>query len=253
MDTEPVEHPVTPPDAPDPGRFAAAIAAIDSANAQDPNQLTHGGATLPKELFHAQLMTAWVQRLDPAASEAAHLAARAHHFRRWTRPRSDFPDGRAGYLRWRTAAKKAHADEVAALLVEHGYDAATVERVGRIVRKEGLGRDHEVQVNEDARCLVFLTTQLDAVTDQLGDDHMVEVLRRTLPKMSAEGVAAAAALDLGPRGRAVLAAAVAAPAAAQDGPAAAQDGPAAAQDGPVAAQDGPSPTLGGPSRPEGAP
>lgn len=239
MEPEPVEHPGTPPDASDADRFASAIAAIDSANAQDPNQLTHGGTTLPKELFHARLMTAWVQRLDPGASEAAHLAARAHHFRRWTRPRSDFPDGRAGYLRWRTAAKRAHADEVAALLVDHGYDAATVERVGRIVRKEGLGHDHEVQVDEDARCLVFLTTQLDAVTDQLGEDHMVEVLRRTLPKMSAEGVAAAATLDLGPRGRAVLAAAVAAPSVPP------QD--------PSAAHDGPSPTLGGPNRTEGAP
>lgn len=194
-----------PSDTDDPERFARAIEAIDDANREDPNRMVHDGLAMPKELLHAQLMTAWLVELDPGAGEAAHLAARAHHFRRWTRPRSDHPEGRAGYLRWRAAAKRAQADEVGDLLAGVGYDEPTAQRVGQIVRKEGLGSDPVVQTHEDALCLVFLTTQLHDVTEQLGADHMVEVLRRTLPKMSPAAVGRAAALDLGEQGAALLA------------------------------------------------
>ena len=194
-----------PRDAADPERFARAVHAIDAANAHDPTQMTHLGVTLPKELLHSQLMTRWLVRLDADAGELAHLAARAHHFRRWTRPRSDYPDGRAGYLRWRAAAKRAHADEVGELLAAEGYDQDQVERVGSIIRKEGLGVDPVVQTHEDAVCLVFLDTQLVDVADKVGDDQMVEILARTIPKMSPRGVAAATGLDLGERGAGLLA------------------------------------------------
>ena len=193
-----------PHDASDPVRFARAIDAIDAANAEDPTPMSHGGITLPKELLHGRLMTAWLERLDPGAGEPAHLAARAHHYRRWTRPRTEYPEGRAGYLRWRAAAKRRHADEVGALLLAQGYDAALVDRVGAIIRKEGLGTDPVVQVHEDALCLVFLETQLVDVADKVGDEQMVDILRRTIPKMSAAGLAAAGTLDLGPRGADLL-------------------------------------------------
>jgi hypothetical protein len=120
-------------------------------------------------------------------------------------PRSSYPEGRAGYLRWRRDAKERHAVEVAALLVEAGYDGAVVERVQALVRKERLAAgDHDAQVHEDAACLVFLETQLDPVAEQLGDERTVEVLRKTARKMSPAGLAAAGGLDLSVRGRSLL-------------------------------------------------
>jgi hypothetical protein len=205
--------PPTPSDVEDDERFRAAIAAIDEANAQDPVVLRHDGADHPKELLHAQLMTRWLTRLDPAAGESAHLAARAHHFRRWTRPRDDYPAGRAGYLRWRAAAKRHHAEEVGALLERLGYPGSTIDRVGQIIRKEGLGSDPVVQTHEDALCLVFLDTQLGPVTDKVGEDDMVRILERTLPKLSPSGIDAALQLDLGDRGASMLARAAASVAA----------------------------------------
>jgi hypothetical protein len=195
-------------------RFDAAIAAIDAANADDPNTSTVGGDTGPKELVHARMMTEWLERLDPEADELQHLAARGHHLRRWTSPRSAYPEGRAGYLRWRTAARRRHAEEMAALLRDAGYDDVEIERVAAIVRKDGLGRegagDPAIQVHEDALCLVFLQTQLVDVADQLGDAETVEVLVKTMRKMSPRGIAAAAALDLDERGQRLLSDAVAA-------------------------------------------
>jgi Domain of unknown function (DUF4202) len=190
-------------------RFLQAIAAIDAANADDPITIEVRGAVRPKELAHAELMTEWLARLDPDADEAQRLAARAHHLRRWTLPRSSYPEGRAAYLRWRTALKKQHAEEVAGILADVGYDAATIERVQRIIRKEGLGSDPAVQTHEDALCLVFLETQLAATVDDLGDDKMLDVIRKTALKMSDGALGLVADLPLRSHDRALIAEALA--------------------------------------------
>jgi hypothetical protein len=179
-------------------RLARAIAAIDAVNADDPETLEVRGEVRPKEQAHAELMTEWVSRLDPDATDAQLVAARAHHLRRWSIPRDSYPEGRGGYLRWRTALKKQHAEEVAAILEGVGYPPGVIERVQHIVRKDDLENDPMVQTHEDALCLVFLETQLlDLARDQ-GDDKTVDIIRKTVLKMSEQGIAAALALDLPP-------------------------------------------------------
>jgi hypothetical protein len=192
-------------------RFVRAIAAIDAVNADDPNVLVVDGVARPKEQAHAKLMTAWVQRLDPHASEAQLLAARAHHLRRWSSPRSDFPDGRAGYLRWRTALKAQHAEEVGAILDASGYGPDVIDQVQRIIRKEHLASDPATQTHEDALCLTFLQTQFVELGGRLGEDKTVGVVRKTLAKMSDRGRAEALALTLGPDERHLVERALARP------------------------------------------
>ena len=143
-------------------------------------------------------MTAWVLRLDPDADAVQLLAARAHHLRRWAIARGEYPDGRAGYLRWRTALKRMHAEDVAAVLADADYDQRTISRVQAIVRKDGLASDPVVQTHEDALCLVFLTTQFDDFIERLGADKTVDVVRKTVAKMSDRGRAEALALPLSP-------------------------------------------------------
>ena len=190
-------------------RYARAVAAIDAVNAADPVRLVVGGEERAKELVHADAVERWVRHLDPDATEAQLLAARAHHLRRWAVPRTDYPEGRAGYLRWRTDHKRRQAAEVAEILTGCGYDQATVDRVAELVAKKGLGRDPQVQVHEDALCLTFLEFQFDEVGDQLGFDHVVEVVRKTARKMSPAGLAATSEIAFSDQGQAVLAAALA--------------------------------------------
>jgi hypothetical protein len=198
--------------APTPDRLTAALAAIDAANADDPHTILVNGLEQPKELAHAVMMTRWVRRLSPDCSDAQLVAARAHHLRRWTIPRDDYPRDRAGYLRWRSALRRQHADDVAAIMHRAGYGDDDVGRVQAIIRKQGLGRDPEVQVHEDALCLVFLETQFDALAAQLADDDkMVDILRKTARKMSPEGLAAAGELPLSAEGAELLGRAVAGP------------------------------------------
>jgi hypothetical protein len=190
-------------------REARTAAAIDAANADDPDRIVVDGESRPLQQSLGRAAAAWGDRLDPDATPAQRLAARAHHLRRWERPRSDYPEGRAGYLRWRRDAKVRHAADVGDLLAAEGWDDATIAEAQRLVRKEGLGTVPAVQVHEDAVCLAFLAIQLDAAAELMGEEKTVDVLRRTAAKMSPEGLAHAAGLPYSARGRALLEAALA--------------------------------------------
>ena len=185
-------------------RLRRAIDAIDSANADDPSRIVVRGEERPKELAHAELVTEWVGRLVREPSEALLLAARAHHLRRWTIPRTSYPQGRAGYLRWRKALHEQHASDVAEILASVGYDAVTIERVQELVRKRGLGRDPEVQALEDALCLVFVETQLHDLAQRVEPEKMVGIVEKTTKKMSEPAIALALTLDIDPDERALL-------------------------------------------------
>jgi hypothetical protein len=181
----------------DPDRLRAALTAIDEANADDPNRIEVRGELRPKELAHAELASEWVRALAPQASDELLLAARGHHVRRWEIPRSDFAEGRAGYHRWRKALQAHHAERVGQILTAHGYGDESIARVQAIVRKQDLGRDADVQVFEDALCLVFLETQLAPLRARLGDDEkLTEVIRKTAAKMSGEALARVSELPL---------------------------------------------------------
>lgn len=184
-------------------RLARALAAIDGANAEDPQRIRVRGKERAKEQAHAELMSEWVEKLRPDASEALQLAARAHHVRRWEIPRASYPEGRRGYLEWRVALHDHHASVTAAILEREGYDAESIDRVRSILRKRGLGKDPEVQIFEDALCLVFLETQL-ADFSLRHAEKLEGVARKTLRKMSDAGIAQALELPLSEGARALL-------------------------------------------------
>jgi hypothetical protein len=188
----------------DPGRLQVALAAIDAANAQDPNEISVRGARRPKELAHAELASEWLERLVDDPSDVLRIAVRAHHIRRWQSPRSDFPAGRAGYHAWRRGLQRLHAEEAAAIAARAGYDESAAARVSAIIRKEGLGRDAEVQAFEDALCLVFVELQLHALALRLEGDKLLDVTRKTLAKMSPRAVELARTLPLEPADVALL-------------------------------------------------
>lgn len=185
-------------------RFERAIALIDAANAADPTTITVGEVRGPKELVHSEMLTRWVRELAPEPSEALLLAARGQHIRRWEHPRSSYPEGRRGYLRWRTGLYTFHAETTAALLREAGYDDATIARVSAVIRKQGLGHDPEVQVIEDGLCLVFLETQLAALAGRTDREKMLDILRKTWRKMSPAAHKHALALTFAPEEHALI-------------------------------------------------
>ena len=192
-------------------RFDRAIERFDAANRKDPNREVADGVDQPKELLYARRMTACLDRFGPDAPEPVRLAARCQHIRRWTIPRIDYPEGRNGYRRWRTDLARFHASTAAAILRGVGYDDTTVARVASLLRKERLKTDPDVQLLEDVICLVFLEHYLFDFAPKHDEETLLGVLRKTWPKMSADGRRAALDLDLAPNLRALVARAVGSP------------------------------------------
>jgi len=181
--------------------FETAIARFDALNAEDPRR--DGGE--PTELLYARRMTAWLERLSPDASEELRLAVRAQHLGRWRLPRDRFPEGRAGYKRWRSECARMHADLAAGILAEVGYDGRLIDRVRDLLSKKRLADDPEVQTLEDVACLVFLEHTFADFARKQERDKLVDIVRKTWAKMSGRGRAAAAALALPPDLAAIVA------------------------------------------------
>jgi hypothetical protein len=177
-------------------RLAAALAAIDAANACDPNTIEVNGRREPNELVYGRRMSETLGRMAPDASEHLHIAARGQHIERWTSPRKSYPDGRAGYLAWRNALKAYHAQRLGEIMAAAGYGSDDVARVGSLVRKERLKLDAEAQALEDVVCVVFLEHYIGGFMAKTGDDKLAGILAKTWNKMSERGHQHALKLNL---------------------------------------------------------
>jgi hypothetical protein len=168
--------------------FDRAIALIDAANAEDPNQEDAGGKPWPKELLYSHRMSEMLERYAPEADDAVRLAVRAQHVQRWKSARSDYPEGRQGYLQWRTGLYKFHAETAGRLLTEAGYDEAFVERVKQAVGKRALKVNQDTQLLEDVTDLVFIEHYMLAFAQkhpEYDEAKWLDIVRKTWKKMSA--------------------------------------------------------------------
>lgn len=170
-------------------RLARTLAAIDAANAADPDRSE--GA--PAAALYGQRMTEELDRLFPDASEEMRIAARGQHIERWTSPRNAFPEGREGYLAWRRDLAAFHARRVGEIMAAEGYPADSIDRAGRMIRKEGIKRDPEVQALEDVICFTFLRWYFRPFAEGRDTAGLERIVQKTARKMSAAARARALA------------------------------------------------------------
>jgi hypothetical protein len=168
-------------------RFQKAIAAFDRANSEDPQHIADNGVARPRELVHAERLSAWVERLAPDASEVLSLAARCQHIRRWEIPRASYPAGRVGYLQWRTQLARFHADTASRLLEALGCERELIDAVRRINLKQNLRSNPDSQTMEDALCLEFLEFEFDDFSRKYPADKVIAIVQKTWQKMSPRG------------------------------------------------------------------
>ena len=185
-------------------KLSTAFRLFDDYNRQDPNTLVWDGREFPTEYFYAQQLYNWVTKLADTASETLLLASRCQHIGRWKIPRDQYPPGKAGYLRWRTDLAKFHASEAEQLLNDAGYNDAEIARVQRILLKQNLKIDEDVQVMEDALCLVFLEFQFEDFIQKHDDDKLIRIVQKSWKKMSEKGRNVALLLNYSPRAKLLL-------------------------------------------------
>lgn len=162
-------------------RLQAALAAIDAANSADPNVIDGQ----PAELLYGQRMTTQQELLYPDASEVLRIACRGQHIERWTLPRRDFPEGRAGYLAWRSQQGRRHAERVAEIMDGAGYGADDIDLARQMLMKQAIKRNPQVQALEDVACFTFIRWYMGPFAGTRSPADMQRIVDLTARKMSA--------------------------------------------------------------------
>jgi hypothetical protein len=177
-------------------RLTQAFAAFDAYNEKDPNKESFQGKSYPKELLYSLRMTEQLESFAPDSAEYHKLAARCQHIGRWEIPRSKYPMDKKGYLQWRNTLKQHHASIAEKILTECGYDKNIIDIVKFLLLKKQLHTNPDTQLLEDVICLVFVQYYLDdfAEKHQQEEEKVVDILRKTLKKMSARAITEAGKL-----------------------------------------------------------
>ena len=169
-----------------------AIALVDAANSEDPNQVTLDGKDWPRELLYSQRMSDMLQRFRPDADAAQQLAIRAQHVQRWKSPRDAYPMDRIGYLQWRKDLYKIQAETAVGLLEQAGYGDDVTGRVREAVAKLRIKENPDTQLLEDVTDLTFLEHYLLEFAEkhpEYDEDKWLDILRKTWKKMSGDAQA----------------------------------------------------------------
>lgn len=177
-------------------RFERAIAAFDAYHEKDPNTETENGMVYPKELLYARRMTERLSRFAPGADEAVQLAARCQHIGRWEIPREKYSMDKKGYLQWRNAEKMHHAGIAERILSDAGYEQEIIDRVKGLLLKKELYTNDDTRLLEDVVCLVFIEFYLADFTVKHEDEKVIDILRKTVKKMSPSGISAISQITL---------------------------------------------------------
>jgi hypothetical protein len=185
-------------------RLAAAFRLFDVYNEQDPNKMVWNKISYPVEYFFALQVHNWITILYPNASEALLLASRSQHIGRWTSARTGYPEGKAGYLKWRLNLAKFHAAKASELMQQAGYETDIINKVSHIILKKNLKKDHEVQAMENALCLVFLQFQYEEFIYKHEEQKLIRILQKSWAKMSQPGRDAALTIGYSEKGKALF-------------------------------------------------
>ena len=180
-------------------KLQQAFWAFDDYNSKDPHTEMSAGKIVPKELLYGQRMSSKLDEYSPGAAEHLQLAARCQHNGRWEIPRNSFPMDRKGYLQWRTAEKLHHVQIAEPILQKIGYDQSVIEKVKSLLLKKELTTNADTKLLEDVVCLVFIEHYLDDFAAQHDDDKVVDILRKTIKKITPRCLQEAAKLKVSER------------------------------------------------------
>jgi len=167
--------------------YEHAVNLIDSANSQDPNIEYAEGKGWPKELLYSQRMSNMLERYRSDSDCVIKLAIRGQHIQRWQSPRSAYPMDKQGYHRWRSDLYIFHADKVADVMLQAGFNAEEIERAKNAVAKVGIKSNSDTQLLEDVVGLVFMEHYMLNFAAKHADyteQKWIDIIRKTWAKMS---------------------------------------------------------------------
>lgn len=169
--------------------YEQAVMLIDKANSEDPNVEVADDKELPKELLYGQRMSDMLSRYKSDADHVMQLAVRGQHIQRWQSPRSDYPMNRQGYHKWRSDLYIFHADKVAAIMAQVGFEEKDIQRAKHAVAKVAMKSNSDTQLLEDVAGLVFIEHYMLTFAKkhpEYTEQKWLDIIRKTWRKMSDE-------------------------------------------------------------------
>lgn len=161
----------------------AIIAEIHAVNSEDPNKDMDNGVSFPKELLYSKRMSATLEQFAPDAGDELKVACCGQHIARWKYPRTNYPEGRVGYLQWRKELYGIHADLTAHAIVKVGGTEEFASAVKEIMENKVSGSDAS-QTLEDVACLVFLKYYMADFVPKHDEQKLIKIIQKTWGKMS---------------------------------------------------------------------
>jgi hypothetical protein len=113
-----------------------------------------------------------------------------------------------GYMQWRNKLKDHHASIAEPILKDCGYDVLIIEKVKALLLKKNLTTNPDTQTLEDVICLVFLEYYSEEFAAKHPDEKVIDILRKTIKKMSAKAIQTVAELSLSDKIKSMIHAAV---------------------------------------------
>jgi hypothetical protein len=206
--------------------FHRALSLIDAAHSLDPSLSPSDPSSpeseqMPSELLYADNVQRYAAVLLSPSRPLTNLefiAARCQHLKRFQHPRSSYPDGKLGYLKWRKDLYGIQASYAVEILREAGVPEGDVQRVADSVSKKDLAplmrrqqQDNSASQStsmgkeevealyagtgltrllEDAAVLVFLSEEVGGFKEK-HEEYTVEkwegIVRKTWRKLSVRG------------------------------------------------------------------
>jgi hypothetical protein len=167
--------------------FEQVISLIDAVNCDDPNREIAENKEWPKEHLYSVRMSKMLAHFKPDADELLKIAVHGQHIQRWKSSRSDYPMGRQGYHQWRTNLYTFHAESVASLMVQAGFDEIALDRVKSAVSKKSIKINPDSQLVEDIAGLVFIEHYMLAFAEkhpEYSQEKWIGMISKTWKKMS---------------------------------------------------------------------
>lgn len=145
---------------------------IDSENCDDKS-----------EVLYSKRMLETLLDFDTQAEDDLKIACYGQHIKRFAYPRSDYPEGRAGYLKWRKELYTIHANLVEDCILKANGSKQFAESVKNIMINKVTGKGKS-QTFEDVACLVFLKYYFNDFAVKHEESKLVTIIQKTWNKMS---------------------------------------------------------------------
>lgn len=185
-------------------QYKRATEEIERVHAEDPSGETEGGTWYPSELVYSRRMLAMLELFSTDNSNTLKLAVQCQHLKRWGIPRSGYPYDRRGYHQWRRVVMEFQLQQTHSILSGVGIDEADMLWIIDTLRNQGDKTKPASQIVMDTACLVFLKWYMEPFATKHESEKVIDIMKKTMRKMSEHGLSFIPKLDLTIEARLVL-------------------------------------------------